>query len=195
MKRSRLVAGSAALVSLGALAGAGALWAGALQSTEIRACIDSAGHLYLAPRCPGDSLAWNQQGPAGPPGPPGATGQQGPQGTQGPQGPPGPAGSAATTAKSALALSKLGLKVVKKTLSGQKQQTFQVYRVFCPAGYQVAGGGYGTFTLFPPQPLIVNYNGPVKPTLATSAWQVSVARVPGFKSLTLSVSAVCVKVA
>jgi hypothetical protein len=195
MTRPRLLLGSAALVLLGALAGAGGLWAGAMQSTEIRACIDAAGHLYLAGRCPGDSIAWNQQGP---PGPQGAPGQQGPAGQQGPKGPPGPSGpsgSAAATATSSLALSKASVKLVQKSLGGQKQSHFQVYRLPCPTGYQVVGGGYGSYTLFPPVPFIVNFNGPVKPTLATSAWQVSVARVPSFKGLTLALKAVCVRVA
>jgi len=181
------------LVALGALMGSGALWAGSLApQAEIRACINATdGHLYLAARCPADSLVWNQEGPAGPQGPPGPVGATGLQGLQGPAGPPG---STAATAKSALGIAKSGVKIVKKTTPGVTQGHFQVYRIPCPTGYEAVGGGYGTFSLFVPSPFIVNFNSPVHPTVKTSAWQVAVARTPGFKSLTLSVTAVCAKV-
>jgi hypothetical protein len=143
---------AAAFVSLGALIGSGVIWAGALTpQAEIRACIDpSDGHLYLAARCPGETLVWNQAGPAGPQGSVGPAGPQGPGGAQGPPGPPGPKGapgSAATVSNATKAVDGSALKLVSTKALGTRADfgpTFKhlLYGATCPPGYRPIGGGY-----------------------------------------------------
>lgn len=143
MSRTRVLFGSAALIALGALLGSGALSAGVLQGAEIRACLDSRGYLYLASRCPGESLAWNQQGPAGP------QGSAGPQGPQGPPGPPGPVGKASSVAGLADALSSKGFVVSRQEKKGTIVKTttgtsfvWVEYVASCPKGFRAIGAGY-----------------------------------------------------
>jgi hypothetical protein len=160
LTRARALLGSAVLVVLGALAGAGGLWAGALQSAEIRACIDGAGHLYLASRCPGESLVWNQQGPpgavgpAGPSGPAGAQGPPGPPGPKGEQGAAGPAPKTSINSKSSNALVQQAFRIVSSNGEGKPSRqgiggTYYRYEAECPTGYRVVGGGYRTTAEIP----------------------------------------------
>ena len=147
--------GAVALVALGTALGSGAVWGSGLATqAEIRACVNTAdGHLYVAGRCPGESLVWNQQGPAGPAGPqgaPGSQGAQGPAGPPGPQGPKGPPGSSAVAAKTAIAsqttaaLTLKSWQIVKVVGSGEVSAgpLFRTYTAKCPTGFRVVGGGY-----------------------------------------------------
>jgi hypothetical protein len=147
---------AAGLVALGALVGSGALRAGALATqAELRACINAPdGHLYLAGRCPGESLTWNQEGPAGPqgtPGPQGASGPQGPPGPPGPQGPPGPPGpkgGASAVAKMSAGLTGSAFRLVSAQTQGTKtnfslgKYAERRYYAACPKGYRPVGGGF-----------------------------------------------------
>lgn len=138
MRRRQLLTGTA-LVIVGAFAGAGVLWAGSLQGAEIRACLDSRGYLYLASRCPGDSIAWNQQGPTGPAGPPGPKGDPGPVG---PTGPKGDAGAVATASRQTLAIAAQALRTVEKSSQGVNFGGGRRYAASCPKGFRVVGGGF-----------------------------------------------------
>lgn len=149
----RFVLFSGSLV-LGSLVAAAALSAsGVLAQAEIRACVTPTdGHLYLAARCPGESLTWSQQGPVGPAGLQGPAGQPGTQGPAGPPGPPGPKGEigpkggAATVAKRAGGLLDTALRIVSSSSKGKQFQLMgrptQHYRAVCPTGFSVVGGGF-----------------------------------------------------
>ena len=146
---------TSALVALGAALGSSTLWAGALApQAEIRACVNASdGHLYVAGRCPGESLTWNQEGPAGPQGPPGTQGPAGPQGTPGPpgpkgaQGPKGAPGSTATVAKTTSALAGSAFHVATTQKTGHANaitSSFTVwgYAATCPLHFRAVGGSF-----------------------------------------------------
>jgi len=126
------------LVAIGAAIGSGALWAGGLATqAEIRACVSATdGHLYIAGRCPGEMLVWNQEGATGPAGPPGPPRQPGAQGS------PGPPGSPAVVVKAAQTLAGAGISIAQATSNGKKISNVQAYSTLCPAGRHVVGGGY-----------------------------------------------------
>ncbi len=87
MRRRLLTA--LAVAAVGAL-GAAAFGYARGSADEITACVESdGGALYLAEKCPGQSLTWNRQGPVGPTGPAGPPGPAGPAGAAGPPGPQG----------------------------------------------------------------------------------------------------------
>lgn len=145
-----------ALVALGASLGSGALWAGSLATqAEIRACVNASdGHLYIASRCPGESLTWNQEGPPGPQGPAGPAGPMGTQGPQGVPGQPGPQGPPGPKSSSTAAF-KPQFKVVKKTVIA-KELTGGLYStsipndvqspvvLHCPKGWIATGAGHAS---------------------------------------------------
>jgi hypothetical protein len=151
MSRWRQLVAAAGLVAVGALAGAGGLWAGALApQAEIRACVGPTdGHLYLASRCPGQALVWNQEGTTGPAGPAGAVGPQGQPGPQGPPGPPGPKGGTSLIASLANALTNKSFYVSRRNEKGKRIETtkgtphiYVEYLTACAKGFQPVGGGY-----------------------------------------------------
>ena len=158
-----------ALLALGAAIGSGVLWAGSLATqAEIRACVNASdGHLYLAGRCPGQTLVWNQEGATGPqgqPGPQGATGPQGPPGSPGPIGPKGAPGAAAAVSKTA-AVSKVTNALAPQvfhtasTVSDGEELAgplFREYTAKCPAGHRAVGGGFRTYD---GQRLIASHQG------------------------------------
>lgn len=149
-----------ALTALGALIGSSAVWADGLSTqAEIRVCVSTPDrHLYLSGRCPGETLAWNQEGVTGPQGPtgsPGAPGSQGAQGLQGPPGPPGPKGaqgpkgSAAGIPKTTNGLTSKVFYVASSNKLGAKTQfttgfTRLTYHATCPKSYRAVGGGFVT---------------------------------------------------
>ena len=174
-----------ALVLLGALGGSGALWASGLQNTEIRACINTSdGHLYLASRCPGESLVWNQQGP---PGSQGAQGPPGPPGASGAQGLPGPSAAVAQAAQSL----KGGIAIAQTTSTGKKIGNVQAYISLCAAGWRVVGGGYSIASAVPSGLVVVTNQEAT--TAGKSGWSVVVLRPKGFTTLKIGVRAICVK--
>lgn len=154
------------LAVLGARVGAGSIWASGLAAqAEIRACVAPDGHLYLAARCPGETLTWNQQGPSGPQG---AQGPQGPAGPQGPPGPPGPKGDkgekgdkggSASVSTAAGGLMSKAFHVVSAKPAGTllfHEQYSSVplrrYSAKCPPNYRPVGGGFeGGLALAEPQ--------------------------------------------
>jgi Collagen triple helix repeat (20 copies) len=140
------------LVGLGALLGSGALWAGGMVAqAELRACVNASdGHLYVAARCPGESLVWNQQGATGPAGPQGAQGSPGPQGPPGPPGPIGASGPAGSQSKTATGLASAVFKVASSSAIGKKQVfsphfTKLTYSATCPSSFRPVGGGFSTY--------------------------------------------------
>ena len=175
------------LVAIGAAIGSGALWAGGLATqAEIRACVSATdGHLYVAGRCPGESLVWSQQGPTGPAGPLGPPGQPGAQGS------PGPPGSPAVVVKAAQTLVGAGIAIAQTTSFGKKVANVQAYSSLCPAGQHVVGGGYSIASGVPADLKVIT-NQEVK-LGGKSGWSVNVLRTNGFKALKLGVRAVCIK--
>lgn len=210
MHRLRLgrFARASSLVALGALCGSGALWAaGSAAQAEIVACVSPTDrHLYLAGRCPADSLTWNTVGPTGPQGSPGAPGPQGPAGLQGPTGPPGPPGpkgdpgpngGTASLAKASSALLGTGFRVVSTTTKGkidysQKKGYYpQLYTATCPVGYRAVGGGFAGLLTAPTKAGV----RVVTSRALGRSWVVNVAHDGAQAlSLTLTVDAYCVRV-
>jgi len=199
---ARLVRASG-LVAVGALVGSGGLWAGGLATqAEIRACVAADGHLYLAGRCPGQVLVWNQQGaagPVGPPGPPGAQGPQGPSGSQGPPGPAGTKGSSATIAKTTTSISAPAFKTVSKKSAGTMfaittGQASYTYSAVCPKSYRAVGGGFETL----PSALFDEAHAPTDWDVLTSrgfgnGWVVKVRILGKAKSPSIEVFAHCLR--
>jgi hypothetical protein len=187
--------------------GSGALWAGALApQAEIRACVNASdGHLYLAGRCPGETLVWNSEGPAGPPGPPGpqgAAGAPGPAGQHGPPGPKGAPGAAATVSTSTNALHPNAIHVAtNKNPKGKQDSLFgvpvQIYRAECPTGFRAIGGGFSGLPSHEGGKLQDrNHYKVVQSRGVANAWQVGV-KVEGVKAIVskpLAVYAYCLRV-
>ena len=138
---------AAAMATVAALAGAGAVWAaGTAGQAEIRACIDaSTGHLFVpgSRGCSGQSLTWNDAG---------AQGQQGPAGPQGPPGPPGPVGAPGAAAPKGPPLTTGQMTVVTKSFAAAPAKGAGRYvneiplgaaaTLSCPTGWTATGAGY-----------------------------------------------------
>ncbi|MGH7539943.1 MAG: hypothetical protein ACRELC_02985 [Gemmatimonadota bacterium] len=205
------IARASGLVAVGALVGSGALWAGGLATqAEIRACVSATdGHLYMAGRCPGESLVWNQQGatgPAGPAGPPGPTGAQGPEGAPGPQGSPGAkgaAGSAASVAKTTNGLTDKVFYVASTSTQGKQLNPSGVFRTqryaaSCAKGFRPVGGGFvGVTSLLGPNDQKSKGVKVLASYAVGSSWVVDL-RVDNFPTsipnLTLGIQAYCLRV-
>jgi hypothetical protein len=121
--RPSVTASVAGLAAVAALAG-GAFAMGALTSSEITACKNSAnGQIRIvdeASQCREQEKAvtWNTEGPPGP---------QGPAGAQGPAGPPGPPGAG-------------GLGVVEYVRAAPNAASQQAVEAVCGEGLSVVGG-------------------------------------------------------
>jgi hypothetical protein len=146
--RYKLAVSGGLAVAAALVAGAGVWAAGARTHAEIRVCVAASdGHLYLAGRCPGQTLAWNDQGPAGPAGPPGPSGPQGPAGPPGPPGAQGAPGKTGLQGPRGLAASYQFKTLTKLAVVPQTKDSAQAL-VDCPKGwFPTGGGGHATGSL------------------------------------------------